>query len=64
MVSPTKNVHYTKYFRGRLETKKAVKKPPLCSPREHSMIYNALILKHALKNEQQISKQLFLITTL
>ena len=35
-----------------------------CSPREHSMIYNSLILKHGLKNEQQINKQLFSITVL
>ena len=31
MVSPTKNVHYTKYFRGRLKIKKAVKNR-LCAP--------------------------------
>ena len=36
----------------------------LCSPRGYSMICNLLIIKHGLKNEQQINKQLFLITVL
>jgi hypothetical protein len=48
----------------RFTNKKGGKKPPLCSPREHSMTCNSLIFKHGLENEQQINKQLFSITVL
>ena len=59
MVSPTKNVHYTKYFRGRLKIKKAVKKPPLCSPRGYSMFCNSLIIKHGLKMNNRLTNSYF-----